>query len=615
MTDSNQLSFEARSRKVALEYVNTVVLLDDDWPEFGHATPQEPAEIDPGLIEEGPGFLPEVGEAEAAVPSASAASAPGASRLLRDVERSVVSQGIAFTGLKYSKDKAGLALRLIRRAEIVVLDWNLLERDDGAEALELLAELRKHPSGPRFILVFTGQTLLDAVRRRIVEVLGPAQTQNDEEFRCGSFVFALRSKETIGSPGGKHTPAADLLDSAVGALAGMYSSVLALAMMEVASRHRERLGSLLEAHAEHHDRAIAADWVNEHPAMDFAEESRKLFLDEWRAQLEDDPESRPYLVMSDDGIQAWLDARTADFETHTPESDVVGRYKAATEAERKRNPELLSAFRAYKGTIPVDRLTAICASLKQSVETFVKDAPDEFYPRLRAFMKDPRKATYPFPGKSDPKGDDWRGELLYACLALAAGFDTPDLEQESKALHGVLSQVSSVPTLLRQGTILRIWKMGCNGSLAPLSPARFLVCITPSCDALRPQKIRNVFSFVQGSIHDGKSDFSIEEGTAVVVRGAAGGDPVPLALAVNPPVVLLVPDRKAEFVGQVRAVRAYRWHPEVFAPMESDAVYLEPISQLRRDHALLVSGAAIRQMSRIGVESIERVRTMTRKPK
>ena len=211
MTILTSDDFSRRADEVVRDYVSTMVLVDDQWPEHGLLPPIPLEELSD---------VPEVDEGSRAStwsekekndsvyghpPVATPTEAPDSEPQLLDIEKDAIDKGIVFTGLRFDRKKRQLAQELAREADVLVLDWNLLGTDEGAEALDMIETLARDPRSPKFVYIFTGKTDRENARARITERIKSTDNYGWEEkdldkqgrtFSVGPLIFAF-GKTTV----------------------------------------------------------------------------------------------------------------------------------------------------------------------------------------------------------------------------------------------------------------------------------------------------------------------------------------------------------------------------------------------------------------------------------
>lgn len=634
------MTFEDRARAVLKDYIRSVVLIDDRWPEVEH---RKPDPVDPEMIDDAPeeleardldAFQParSADERRPAAPEADhqnsdcAASVPtetevetanagsnDASRTsnsepdheLLHVRTAVMDSGIIFAGVRYvarDSSRREAAKKLALRSDVLILDWNLAGNDGGETALELLDELRERGSGPRFIYIFTQSDALEDIARGVRERLG-ATNQGDRkpepiDFSIGGLSFAVRRKRysSAGRSGavGDVKPA-DLVDDALSALASARPGLLDMALVELTTRHRWHLNSMIERIGSRFDAAL----ITEH-ALDGAltltdGTIHEILFDEWRAQLSVRPDP-PLRILSDEGVNAYLQKIVTVSRFSIPSAtseleEIAGMKGKGLSAEQKK------AIRGFKKAVKaaLEPLCSLHPELKigdnMQDETAVALA---LWPQSIDSIKNTTLTT-----------EERRWEA--ACAAIAYCCDAnrgTKPSAESLRLQSLLTQRRHLPTRITQGTVCRLALTAGGEQTSAADEWSYLVCTTPLCDAYRPGKVDNYFTFLtarQGGIDELK-EHPLDDGAAIVVTPPRA-EPIVLVVRLSPTVALHIADPT---VGSDRSILEATAWPS--SPAGARPIGLAPVAQLRREHAFHLASRALSHAGRIGLDHVEFLR-------
>ena len=233
MSAQPEATFETVTKNLLREYVQSVLFIDDEWPDlteiFEKEVPDESdliptTDIDDIDIEADNGksqsrnkttALEKIGTKNGVTISTSdnkdprmdekpkglATKLSGDASLL-EFERDATKKGILFSGLTYrKKEHHDTVIELASRADIIVLDWELAS-DNGREAISILKRLIG--TGLRFICMFTQEEGLSQIKRHIIESLNEklqeynkinsehSDPEHAMEFKIRNLVIALR---------------------------------------------------------------------------------------------------------------------------------------------------------------------------------------------------------------------------------------------------------------------------------------------------------------------------------------------------------------------------------------------------------------------------------------
>ena len=604
--------YHEMAREVVRSYLRSAVIIDDEWPGEPSAAEERADEIDEShLVTESEAEEPHrpdrggLAVVETPVPppwEGVAASkdgpAPGVDPCLRRIRDEVVRRGLLACGFRYEGPRSReTAIRLARRADIVLLDWQLGEGDGGEEAIEILRQMRKRGS-LAFVFVFTRAARPREVRALLAQALGGGEdvpgAADGDDFRFGNLIFVVRNKPGTTFSGDRPDLARvvaeeRVLDEAIDGIARVHSGLLQLAMLEMTAKHREQLPEILGVCDPSLDPMLLAETrLPESPVGRPRGAFLGALIDEWRSRLERG--ASELRVLGEEGLRH----RRKRLAGRLPETDA----------------ECLRAALVGAG-LP-----------EQRVGAFLR-VPEAERERLLA--------TWVESGLPDPppsaKGSHWKKKefdraakaLLYA---LAGDSNRqPSWEQAYLRLDAFFHEQTDAPTIVTQGTVLRVLADDASGHAASSGndekPAYYLICTTPACDAERPAGQDHVYTFVpavRASLnHALGGKLSAEPGCAnlsprpfyCVVHD--GDEPTLLVAFEKRPVSLRI---RNESIGEDRPVAAelYAGESDGSPGAARPGLSLAVVAQLRFEMALRLAAEATRHASRVGVSRLELLR-------
>ena len=197
---SEPRTYDELAQNVLRDYLRSAVIIDDQWPEAAWDEPALSSLDESELVED---KIPDdvededVGRPPMEVLPPRPSKNREDARLLADLQRSLLQEGLLACGFRYTHEARDVAIDLARRADIVVLDWHLVD-DDGDDALTILEELRGNEL--RFVCIFTGHGRIEEVRKaledRFREAIGGPEV-GEADLRFGNLVIAIRNKKGI----------------------------------------------------------------------------------------------------------------------------------------------------------------------------------------------------------------------------------------------------------------------------------------------------------------------------------------------------------------------------------------------------------------------------------
>lgn len=578
------MGFDDEAKQVVRDFVRSVLLIDDDWPDRGNPETVEvvaaPASVfvDPAAADDSLSDGSSAGATEGLPPRTEHAD----SLRLLQIEKVVLKSGALFSGFRYGSSSNGnpaelqrLACRLAQRADVVILDWHLVGTS-FAEALSIVEHLY-NDKGLHFICVYTGQEQVSEVRESIIGKLGQAPVGDERDFRINHLNFAIRNKTSPPHGGdGDVVEAENLFETAVKSIAQTYSSFVQLGLLELTTRHRDHLPRMLGGFASDIDAAFLFEATNHESPVGTRGTFLTLMLDEWRALLESSLDDRPMKIMSNEGLAQFIEQhKSIEFEQ-------VKKHLACVFGNEHK--AVIACTNTIEHAFPV------------WIASGLKDAP-------------------PHPSK----GQNWtKDDMDSAKWAFTRATINPLLDtNEGKGfapllkLDALFHQQTDPPKRIIQGSVLRV------------KDGLYLICITPACDAERAEKIRHIFSFLVGKKVSIGCKPKAHEGLGIVILDE--GDPIALNIQKKPVITLRIP---VTSLSPQRTVHAY--HPDIALltadqkekkesnvagdisnegdKKDSKPYELTSVAQLRIDHALALVAEASAEASRVGLNRGEFIR-------
>lgn len=550
---SEPSTYQELAKAVLRDYLRSAVIIDDQWRDS--ANDLEEGGIDESdliadeWIDDGLSPYPDGTQGDLAPPRP--VHNIEDTRLLVGLQQALVGAGLLACGFRYTRQARSTAIELARRADIVVLDWHLAG-DDGAEALKILADLRGNDL--TFVCIFTGHGRVQEVRQALLEQLGDGKSvaaEDGPDLRIENLVVAIRKKGGLSAEDLSYTVTPEgLLDAAVGGLTRSYNGLVQLTLLEFTRLHRRHLPKILERLDKSLDAAVLLEAGDNLSPVDQKGVFLAVLIDEWRAYLERD---------------------------HS-------ELRALGPRGRRLHGTALAQELAK---IPVKELEDLFQSLgvnKQNASELVGPAAG-LHEWLRggcvgAVVDSKKQAAYVK-----------IGILRAATSGLEAGHSLPHVR-----LDALFHQQLELPSQLTQGSLV---------AYPGDKEDRYYLCITPACDADRPENIGNLFTFLETRPIDHerllKKQKQPLKGPYLVVDDE--GDLRCLEVLLKQRIVLEVQDPAFEPKGLILG-HFTLGDGEVVG----GAVALRRVAQLRAEHALSITVAAAADAARVGVNRVELVR-------
>lgn len=546
-------TFSSISQVIVREYVRSALIIDDQWPEQRiDYSDDDTGEPDDQLADGAQQSDIEIVDVE--LPSE--AAQPGKAddvdaEILDHLRHRLLREGILTCGLRYRHTDRAMAIELARRADIVVLDWHLVG-DDGSEALEILRPLRGDCLW--FICIWTGHGRAEEVRERLIQGLGPCEPTGEfrkADLRIGNLAIAIRIKQGLGEEPELAVGPEQFLEVVVQGLASSFGGLVQLAILEMTTRHREHLPEILDHIGSPIDIAILLEAGDKNSPAAPGGALVAVLVDEWRSRLEQ--HSDKLKSLSEDGLRAFG-----------------------------------AKLRSERGGDWTDRMQKLLAGFGINPQT-AKQQTNAIISSADHWLEEGCRGDIPQASQKSARLVSW------AALLSTSGYDQsmPPLLHLDALFH----QQFNLATSLTQGTIV---------SITHNEKTFYLICITPLCDAVRPEGIGRLFTFARSRVVPPEEVF--KGGSAdhyCVVRH--GKDWLCLAVLLKERVSLEVESPQFSADGIVNARLSFGGSQE---PLEEDkSIQLNNIAQLRLEHALHLAAAAAADASRIGVNKVEMIRT------
>lgn len=556
-------TYDELAQCVLRGYLRSAVIIDDQWPETVIGEEHTDDIDESALIED---RVPEDGTDEPFAQAASDAPPlrppdnPEDARLLAELQQSLLRSGLLACGFRYTHQARDIAVELARRADIVVLDWHLIE-DDGADALDILEQLRGN--GLRFVCIFTGYGRIGEVSHALRDRFGIPSADPEPDLQIENLIIAIRYKNGIideQTPGYTVGPG-QLLPEALKGLANSYNGLVQLTMLELTQFHRQQLPEILERFDKSIDEAVLLEAGNELSPVGQRGAFLAVLVDEWRAHL--DRDSSKLQALGSEGRRLFgkrLATRLGDISEEAIE-------------------EILRQMRIKPTTA---KSFAQKSSTTQGAE------------KLRLWLGGGCEG--PVPAVHGGSFNTKTGEHLLAAwgvLQAVYGAAGEEKTQPLLRLDALFHQQFEPPEKLTQGTVVAVD----HGT----EHADYYLCITPLCDAERPETFANLFTFLRTEPVPPENLFTSGNRKAAYCVVESEEHLLCLEVLLKQRVVLEVEDRTFD-AGVVRG----RLTPRRSKPR---VVRLHRIAQLRPEHALSITALAAADASRVGVNRVELLRS------
>lgn len=571
---TNPKSYDDLARDVIRDYVRSAVIIDDQWPEpgVGESLAEEPPD-ESGLVDD---EIPEVAigrvdDSEDLAPTRPADNEQDA-LLLIDLQQSLLTEGLIACGFRYTHKVRDKAIELARRADIVVLDWHLTG-DDGTDALEILRELLGNEL--RFICIFTGHGSVAEVRQTLNDQLGKVTPDSGLADLCiGNLVIAIRNKKGIDQETPNFTVGPGQLLSAVfRGLASKYNGLVQLAMLELTQQHRRQLPEILGRIDDSVDTAVLLEAGDELSPVGQSGAFLGILVDEWRAHLEQEHSKLRVLGLMGRKL---FGARLAARLRNLSDDDMKNALQHAGINEG-------------------------------SAKAFAKKSKESGHEKLREWLTGGCEGAVPDP-QGGPFKEGKRLSVGWGALQALSGGAKQDASAPLLRLDALFHQQFELPERLTQGTIVAVRP----GTAARESVEDYCLCITPLCDADRPESFAHLFTFLRTNAVSPERIFDPKKRRlacyCVVERKGSGV--FCLEVLLKQRIVLEVLHHVFDSDGIVRG-KLTVGSSTAGGVDDADAacIRLYRVAQLRSEHAFSIAAAAAADSARVGVNRGELIRS------
>ncbi|MCP4349992.1 MAG: hypothetical protein GY795_31315 [Desulfobacterales bacterium] len=556
MNEASANDFQVLKTEIIQNYIQSVLYIDDEWPEVkynGDTDDKDESDLIPDVPLEDLDIQVDKEHAEAQIPHDLIGVRP-----LFEFQQAVNNRGILFNGLTYrQKDHFDKVVNLASRADIIVLDWELIRADNGKEAICILKKLVG--KGLRFICIFTDKDRVQEVSKHLKQSFNMEDDKSEiSEFPIQNLVIAIRTKK-IGENSELDSQYAvepkKLLDEAINALSNVYSGIVQLAMLEMMNAHREQLPKILDRIDSQIDLAFIAEATDEDSPISRNDAFIGILLDEWRLQLK----QSNFMMFSDKGVKSyfsWLMSKSDKTDTSMIE-------KIISFLTNKSMAHKIILWLTENDSNFINWLKSGCPIAIPGIN-FSKNEQD---------LKKQRAAKFGLINSLKFKESDSPEIILNSALRLDVFFH----------------QQRDMPKKLTQGTVLRV------------DEEDYLICMTPVCDAERPNKINYTYCFLMAKRVPAER---LSEGKKTVSYIVIEQNQLPMLLKVEskPYIALRI---LSPVIREGENLTAVSCLPKL---QETHQITLYPVAQLRFDHALALSASAGAIATRVGVDRVEFIR-------
>ena len=440
--------FETTSRQIAKEFLQTAVVVDDGLYSKALEDTLPPAEInDPTEL---PANEAVIGDVE---------NAPTTNAYKRTLDADAVMEGffkeeiICATIRPTQERPIGSAdyLALLKKADLVVLDWNLVDDngtdDAGQQAKEIIKSLvARQEGGTRFrvIVVYTGGTELATADQEIVELLaGEGFDSGGDIHRRDHTVIAVYAKEggiVDGVDEGRQFGEAELGSKCVDIFAEATRGFLSNAVLKGMALIRGESHKLLNRFSEKCDPAFLFHRMLTSPPSDVEDQVIPLIVAEIEAIL--------FELRASESVRLDMAQEYLDYRSRTE--------KLATIALANNKDSVMDALNsALKDGLENDSVIQKIKQLNPEIYS-VQGGKDQF--------------------------DLKKSDLFCQTLSGAVDLDSDSLE-ELAMLMSLQQSYGRLPPILGPGSILQ-------------EDDRYWLCVQPACDSVRVSGNR-VFPFLK----------------------------------------------------------------------------------------------------------------------
>lgn len=553
-------SYNELAQHILRDYLRSAVIIDDQWPEPANSEPAVTVLDESSLVEEAIEETPQ-GEEGGDFSEDLMQPRPRENRedaqLLADLQRSLLREGLLTCGFRFTHQTIDAAIRLARRADIVVLDWHLTA-DDGADALKILEALKGDDL--RFVCIFTGHGRVPEVRHALENSLGKPESDHgsrEADLRIENLVIAIRKKQGIADESPEFTVGPDnLFSEALQGLVSNYDGLVQLTMLDLTQLHRRQLPSILSRIGRYVDSPVLLEAGDVASPVGQGGAFLGVLVDEWRAQLEQKSlDLRPLGLMGRRLFGKRLSERLRD----------------VSEEDLERSFDKVSVKGAKNFSSKKARIH-LCEWLEKGC--------DDSFPKLNgANLKE---------GQERPAG--------WGVLLAVSGLDEEVPSLPLLRLDAMFHQQYEEPKELTQGTVVSFRRLGTQ-------LPDYYICATPACDATRPEKIENWFTFLRTERIDSQSLFNPKANDLAAYCVIKTGEQYScLEVRLKQRIVLRIPQRRFDEDGSIQGFLT------LGEGGFQEQMQLERVAQLRVEHALSITAAAAADAARVGVNRVEILR-------
>ncbi len=482
--------------------------------------------------------------------------------LFSNLYNTIIDSNMSYCGIRYSDDIKTHAKETAKKSELLIQDWDL-EKDDGLFAIEIISELRN--IGIRFLCIYSNQRNSHYIRGRLEDDLAEITVGTDDDFVMGNIVVSIRSKPGSGLEGGKELTPEKFVDELLSTYVQQYGGFLQLSLLELTTRHRETLPKMLSKIDDKMDLPFLIETtIEDSPLCTDGVFLRRLLIDEWRTELENSISTVPLKVLSPSGITSFTKSLI-----NIITDDLVNMAK--------------SCFQLIAGA----------TSGSSYVDSFDGWDIADWKPKIEEWLESGLDMTkLPMPvGRQCP---DTKLNLL-ACSYLFAILNSGLLLNDEGSIFSTFLRLdellfrSEIPSSITQGSVLKL-----EGS------DKFLICITPLCDAVRPDKINYIYNFLSATAN---KHLTKTEWQYCVIRDTETDEIIPLNVEKKVLVSIKITEEE---------IRKPTLKGKFLIPDEAEEREFKLVAQLRKDQALKIAAAAAEDTSRIGIDRVEVIRKKTR---
>lgn len=473
---------------------------------------------------------------------------------------------------KYENKKLNLCKNICRKADVIILDWELDPRGSGHEPTLDIINFLKENNVLKFIYIYTVIDRQETIKENIERKLNISCEGDYKNFKCNSLYFFVRSKKIETGINPK-----DILDSIIDAISNNYTGIMAAMNMEFISNVKKSLPIIISEKTNLIDSPIISLLSNS-KEREFNDIISKILLSDIE-QLVFLYNEKSYLKLKSNLKKNMKDKKIfKKMEEIIRENDMneMGKF------EIKIIKKLFKIYQNNSGII-----------VTHDMEKIIDDKVI-FFNYIYKILND-LKVNSKIKGINDELIID-RNRLSFQIISILLYiliYDTsidrlnPDEFIKSHMYFQIkLSNINNniIFPSISQGTILK-------------NQNRYYLCITPLCDILRPSKINNKYMFTMGEeihihnvgfINNNKNSFSIfEEETDIKIIKWNLYEIISYVIEINE----LDEDNNINVID-----------------IEGKTISLQKITTLRSDNVTSLINTCVSNIGRIGIDSDEVIR-------